>query len=415
MNLDPIAGGGRRRRVLVGAYACGPGDEPEASAGWAFVCAAAETNDVWVFTRKRFEPSISAVLELNPELATRLTVTYIDLSDRLVALKRHSYDLYWYYAMWQRELGRHAVALHAEVRFDLMHHVTFANDWLPCGLLRVKDVPFVWGPVGGATKLPLLRTARWLGARGVATELMRNMGTWLPRRIFGDAAAHRSSVLVAQNDDVARRFSFAKRVVVEPNACLSDPPAVVRAPKESSAGREALFVGRLIGLKAPRLALETLARPESARWRLSIYGDGYERRHLERLVNRLGLRDRVTFLGHRPRAEVLAAYGRADALLFPSLHDQAGWAVAEASSAGCTVVCLPLGGPPVLARPNDFVAPLSGDIAGNLARALDSAGDSTGVRHNRWSTDRLPGLLDDWYGSAIADASSADLVRIERA
>ena len=397
-----VTGGGpaaRRLRVLVSAAACGPSEEPEASAGWAFAVAAARHHDVWVVTRPRFRAQMEAALAADPELAGHLHVEYLDLPSWVIALRRRSWDLYWYYALWQAALARLARRLHRDVHFDVAHHVTFANDWLPCGVARLTEVPLVWGPVGGASRFDFVRMRRWLGRRGFVDEVMRSLSTGLARRRWGDPAARRARVVVAQNDDVAARFASSRRVVVEPNAAL-DPPAP-RPPGRADGPPVALFVGRLIGWKGARLAVATLAHPLAAAWRLHVYGDGYDRELLVRLAADLGVADRVTFLGHRPRAEVLEAYEHADALLFPSMHDQAGWVVAEASQAGCPVVCLPLGGPPVLAGPNAYVASDEGDVVRNLAEQLHLAGEHGGRTHERWSRDRLGDLVDDWYADAV--------------
>jgi glycosyltransferase involved in cell wall biosynthesis len=238
---------------------------------------------------------------------------------------------------------------------------------------------------------------RWLGRRGLAGEVARALSTGIARRRWGDPAARRARVVVAQNDDVAARFATSRRVVVEPNAAL-DPPRP--RPSRPSGPPTALFVGRLIGWKGARLALATIAHPLAAPWHLRVYGEGYDRELLERFAEQLQIADRVTFLGHRPRQEVLEAYEEADALLFPSLHDQAGWVVGEASQAGCPVVCLPLGGPPILAGPNGFVASLDGDVVHNLAEQLLLAGERGGQVHARWSRDRLSPLVEDWYADA---------------
>lgn len=65
-----------------------------------------------------------------------------------------------------------------------------------------------------------------------------------------------------------------------------------------------------------------------------------------------------------------------DTFLFPSLHDEAGWAVAEAIASGLPVVCLDHGGPRVVAG----VAALAAAVAGNrqaveasLARRLQDS------------------------------------------
>ena len=397
---------GERRRVLISAAACGPCEEPEASAGWAFAKAAAENHDVWVITRPRFRAEMDADLAAHPELQGHLEVVHLDLPPWVQRLRRRSWDLYWYYALWQWALARVARRLHRRVGFDVAHHITFANDWLPCGLNRLRDVPIVWGPVGGASTFSFWRMRRWLGRRGLVGEVLRTMLTGAPRRLWGDPVARRAAVVVAQNPDVATRFDFARRVVVEPNAVM-DSPAEVAVPHEVGEGepRTAVFVGRLIGWKGARLAVATMAHPGAAGWRLRVYGEGYDREGLEQWVAQHGLSDRVEFMGHRPRAEVLAAYRSADAMLFPSMHDQAGWVVAEASSVGCPVVCLPLGGPPVLAGPNGFVASLEGDVVANLAEQLDAAGRSGGTPHTRWDRARLPALVDAWYAEALTAAA----------
>ncbi|PZR54259.1 phosphohistidine phosphatase [Xylanimonas oleitrophica] len=401
-----------RPHVLVGAYALGPGDEPEAGAGWAFAVAAAARHEVWAVTRRRFRPAVTQALAADPRLAAHLHVTYVDAPAAVLALKRLPGGVYWYYAWWQALLARTARRLHAQVGFDVLHHVTWANDWMPCGLARVEGVPLVWGPVGGASRTPYRRLRRWLGVRGVVVERLRDTVVALARRRWGDAAARRASLVVAQNPEVAERFAGARRVVVEPNAVVDPEVEPAPAPAGTTPGepavpaRTAVHVARLIPWKGTALALDALARPEARGWRLDVYGDGPLRRALEARARRLGLTGRVRFHGRRPRSEVLAATARADALLFPSMHDQAGWVAAEASTLGTPVVCLPLGGPPLLAQPAAFVAALEGDVVGNLARALVAAGEAGGTRHGRWSAARLPGLLAGWYAAAAADAAA---------
>ena len=57
------------------------------------------------------------------------------------------------YYLWQIGAYRIGKRLHQQVRFDLVHHVTFVNYWLP-SFLALLPVPFVWGPVGGGESAP---------------------------------------------------------------------------------------------------------------------------------------------------------------------------------------------------------------------------------------------------------------------
>lgn len=394
------SGGDRRMRVIISAYAFGPCDESEANAGWAFACAAAHDHDVWVITRPRFADNIASALDADPKLRAHLTVCYTDFSDAVLRFKRGPLDVYWYYTMWQRRVTKIARELHSHIDFDVAHHLTFAGDWLPCGLRRLPDVPLVWGPVGGSTYLPW-RLLKWVGFRGAVGEIARGVLSRAARRVWGDPTARRAAVVVAQNPDVAKRFSYARRVVLETNSATPDD-LPTRNTDRGRQTKTAVFVGRLAEWKGARLAVAALARPEAADWELHIYGTGRDLPAVTDLVERLDLTDRVVLHGHRPRTEAMQALADADAMLFPSLHDSAPWAVGEANAIGTPVVCLDLGGPPFLAGANGHPVPVTGDVVGNLARALVKAGENPGVASDRWSAGRLPALVTDWYSNAAA-------------
>ena len=294
--------------------------------------------------------------------------------------------------------------MHATVNFDVAHHITFAVDWMPAGIAWVPDLPFVWGPVGGSTGIPWrLFRLRWLGLRGATAEAGREVLTRAMRRTFGDTTARRAAIVVCQNDDVARRFRFTSEHIVEPNVALS-LPAVAHtpaAPRDASAPRHAVFVGRLIPLKGLRLAVAAMGRPESAGWVLDVYGEGTEAQPARRLARELGIEDRVRFHGQTSREGVLRAVAEADAMLFPSMHDAAPWSVGEAVTLGCPVIYLDRGGPPVITRGLQTAVgiPADGRAVERIAAAL-SACTARDVPSDRWNANRLPALLSSWYARA---------------
>jgi glycosyltransferase involved in cell wall biosynthesis len=381
-------------RVLVSAYACTPGEGSEPGAGWAWTRAAAERHEVWLLTRTNCATAIERALADELDLSHRLHPVYLDLPDWVRRFKGGQFGIHWYYPLWQLAAWRAARSLHRRVNFDVAHHLTFASDSMPVGVGWLPGLPLVWGPVGGSTGAPW-RLWRWLGWRGCLQEVNRELVTRSIRALFGRPVARRATLVVAQNRDVAHAFREARRVVVEPNVAVDGMAA--RPPDGHRGVRRAVFVGRLIPWKGARLAVSSLARPEAANWRLDLYGAGPDSDNVRRLAERLGVTDRVTFHGQQPRTEVLAALDAAGALLFPSMHDAAGWAVAEALSRGCPVVCLDQGGPAVLVGPGEGVkVPPRGDVAGELARALASLPGR--IRpSDRWAPGRLPALLAGWY------------------
>ncbi len=385
----------------MSAYACGPELGSEPGTGWAWARAAAVDHDVWLLTRTRNRESITAALDLEPNL--RLTPIYLDLPTWVLRLKRGRW-VRTYYSIWQSLARREAKRLHSVHQFDVAHHITFGTDWLPAGVVGIRALPSVWGPVGGTAPFPwALR--EWLGVRGLIEEALRVPIGWVGRRIFGDWAARRATLVIAQNHEVASRFDYA-RPILEPHVALEPRRA---APPDDAHGnrssdRTALFVGRLLAWKGILLAVRTIAETPASNWRLEIFGEGPQSSAARRLADRLRISDRVTFNGQRDRLEVLAAYRSADAMLFPSMHDSASWAVGEAIMSGLRVICLDVCGPAVLVERTNCgrVVPISRSAPHALAEALQSieAVGPQSLTVEPVSSSRLPSLLSSWYNEA---------------
>ena len=373
----------RRPRILAYAYDIEPDRGSEPGAGWAAVRMLAGFADVTVITRHRppgadgtFGPWTSRIPE--GEWVHFVPVmlagdpTSIDVKGQPARWSRQAHVGY---IAWQLLAVREARRLHAAEPFDLTWHLTWANGWFGSTLSSI-DAPFVLGPIGGGVAPPW-RLVAGLGPRGVLFELARAVARVGARRL--NPLAHRSwrraRLILVQNRETLEWLPAAarKRARVFHNATVEHPPVRSRR-REPSQPPVAVFVGRLVPLKGCHLALMALAGLPD--WRLMVCGDGPEAARLADLAERLGVEDRVEFRGWLERDEVLRAMAEeADVLLFPSLHDEAGLAVAEAAAIGLPIVCIDRGGPPVIAgggvAPGTVGATVEGLRTG-LRSALDS-------------------------------------------
>ncbi len=114
-----------------------------------------------------------------------------------------------------------------------------------------------------------------------------------------------------------------------------------------------LFVGRIQPHKAPDVAVEAVAR-------LSVGGGphllviggasgpqgGRELSHLHRMIDELGVGDRVHILPAQPHASLARFYQAADVLVVPSRSETFGLVAAEAQACGLPVVAAAVGGLP---------------------------------------------------------------------
>ncbi len=136
------------------------------------------------------------------------------------------------------------------------------------------------------------------------------------------------------------------------------------------------YVGRLVPEKGVHILLQAVALLASrgiTNWRLDIVGNGPERAALERLAATLGLRERVTFNGQLPSAEIAAFYRQLDVLVLPSLtrpnwKEQFGRVLVEAMACGVVPVGSDSGAIPDVIGDAGLIVP-EGDAAA-LADAL---------------------------------------------
>ena len=110
--------------------------------------------------------------------------------------------------------------------------------------------------------------------------------------------------------------------------------------------RAMLYVGRLAREKNLGVLFEMAARAFAvdASLRLWLVGDGPYRAECARAVRRLGIGDRVRFVGYVPRAEVDRYYAAGDLFVFPSITETQGLVVQEAMSYALPAVAVAGGG-----------------------------------------------------------------------
>jgi glycosyltransferase involved in cell wall biosynthesis len=377
----------RRLRILVFAYACEPveGSEPGAGWGWARVLAA--LGDAHVMTRSNNRQAIEAHLAELPERA-RLHFHYVDLPAWARFWKRGQRGVRVYYLLWQLAAVREARRVSRHSPFDLVWHLTLANAWLGSLAWRL-NVPFVYGPVGGGVAPPL-RLLPTLGFRGVSYEGLRALARAAGRYAnpFARLAWRHADLILVQNPETAAWLPrrHREKSVVCPNALVA--PAAAHAVRAHP--QMALFAARLIPWKGGALAIRAITLASG--WTLCVCGSGPDERRLRRLTEKLGVTERVRFLGWVAREEVLRLMEEeAQVLLHPSLHDDSPFVVAEAAVRGLPVVGLDLGGPPLLARRSGlFVTSRSGgaDVAAALAAALSDAEAMEVEADDEWLPER---------------------------
>jgi glycosyltransferase involved in cell wall biosynthesis len=357
-------------QILAIAYACDPSQGSEPGAGWMWSRLLSRLGRTTVITRENNREPIEAALSSIPE-APRMDFVYVDLPAWARFWKRGKRGTRAYYLLWQFAALRAARKGSRNSQWDVVWHLTFANFWLGSvgGLL---GLPFIWGPVGGG--VPSCFDIRVVGLKGLLFEMSRSVGRGAGRwsNPLARSAWRRAKLILVNNLDVRASLpaKYGSKCVVFPHVLLEeDRQRAASIPPEP---KTALFAGRLVPWKGCSLALHALVLlPE---WRLLVCGRGPDETRLKRLARKLGVDDRVEFLGWVDRSDVQRIMReRAHVFLFPSLHDDAPWVVGEAVANGLPVVCLDRGGAPLVGGSDGVPVDTVGEMAAGLSTKVSAA------------------------------------------
>ncbi|MBI4178150.1 glycosyltransferase [bacterium] len=189
-------------------------------------------------------------------------------------------------------------------------------------------------------------------------RMVHTSKTWTPedhRRAFHLFAPLTSLYFCVEEKtfQYARSLGLPARRIPQPIDLSRLLPSSSVGTAEGHADLTILFAGRLEWAKGVDILIDAVARlPARISARLWIAGDGPERQNLEESTRRLGIPDRVRFLGHRCDIGIL--YRLADVSVLPSRSEGLPLAALESLASGTPVLASAVGGLPELLKQYDL-------------------------------------------------------------
>lgn len=353
-------------KILLSTYSCFPCQTSEPGNAWRAINEALREHEVWavIADAHQYRELTEPWLAKNP--LPNFHPVFVKLNPALQLFASHPSTVAIHYHLWQENL-RHVVRdLHRQVKFDVVHHVTFGRYWSPSGLRELK-LPFIWGPVGAA-ETPPDSFVRELPFRYRTIERVRDGVRGLCERtsaVRETARAATIAVGVTRETCAALKELGARRVEQMPQMALTEKDLAQfgALPPPPPGPLRAICVGRHVHWKGFYLAIRAFAAfaKKNSEAKLWIVNTGPFRRELEKTAAQTGIASRVVFLGVLPKySDVLEKLGESHVLMHPALHEGFGNVCLEAMAAGRPVACLDIGGPASQITPETgFAAPAS--------------------------------------------------------
>jgi glycosyltransferase involved in cell wall biosynthesis len=310
-----------------------------------------------------------------------------------------------------RELWRRIPLLGRQYTLTkLLERLSLGLTALPLLLWRRYSLIHIQKPYD----LPVAALARLVGTRALFG--CHGKDFWLGDRLFVGAMNDSVSCSAFNAGQVRARYHIAPTVIyngVDLARFTPDPGptdqavlATLGVAADLEPGqRNLLYAGRLVRWKGVEYLIEALPKLQTPNVRVWIAGQGPYRPDLEALAARLGVTDRIRWLGTVPQEQLPALYRAADVLVGTSfVNETFGIALAEAQACGRPVVASRFGGFPEVVEDGVtgllFTPQAADDLAAKLdvmladparAAAMGAAGRARVLRLFTWDAvvDRL--------------------------
>ncbi len=327
-------------RVALVGHGCSPKRGSEPGVTWNWAAQLSRFHDVTLISFPENREDVEEELAQRPR--ERLKVEWVTLDKRIDPWRteRGPRGIRAHYLMWQHPSFKRVRELNQRTPFDLVHHVSWASLHQP-PLLWKLGLPFIWGPIGGGQIWPS-KFFRYV-TQGRMLEHIRSAVVHLPRwNPWVRSALRGAELVLASNGETADliRTLGAKRVEYFADSGIH-PSWLHPTRRTGTAGKlNMLWAGQCEPRKGLPLALEAMAVAPDPGIRLTCAGDGPCLEEWKQLANRLGLGDRVQFLGKVPWLQMAELFTSHDVFVFPSLRDSQGTVVLEAIARGLPLIAL---------------------------------------------------------------------------
>src|SRR5450432_1271759 len=243
-----------------------------------------------------------------------------------------------------------------ELRPDVLHgHGAKTGAFIRLGIAS-NDVIRVYTPHGGSLHYPL-NTLKGAFYSRLERSLMNSTDLFLFESAFA-------------RDTYQRTIGTPKGLVrcVFNGVTAEEFDPVVKADDAT----DVVYVGEFRHIKGADLLIDAVARlhADGKPVTLTLAGDGEELAALKAQIQKLGLTEAVSFIGH---VKARHGFSKGRVLVVPSRGDSMPYVVIEAAAAGIPMVAANVGGIPEIFGSSHSEALFAPNIVGAMADAIETA------------------------------------------
>jgi glycosyltransferase involved in cell wall biosynthesis len=310
------------------------GSEP--GMAWNWVVNLSKYCKVYVITEGEWQKEIDITIRELPH-RENISFYYLPVSEKIrkMCWNQGDWRFYFYYHQWQKKALIKARGICESHKIDIIHQLNMIGYREPGLLWKIKNVPLVWGPVGGFGGIPV-SFAFEFGLKGAFKQILKNfinrIQVYQPNIYMAIKKAHLILAANSESKLALQRFRSDEVFLINETGANEN---IKESKNFNTNPLRLIWIGKNDNRKAFPLALSVMKNLINYPIELHVIGIDKSKINKSMLVD---LKN-VYFYSWITHKEVQEHFRKCHVLLFTSLNEGTPHAVIEALSNGLPVIC----------------------------------------------------------------------------
>jgi glycosyltransferase involved in cell wall biosynthesis len=326
-------------KVLINAYACCPHMGSEPGMSWNWIINLSKYCDIVVITEGEFKEKIEKEIQVLKIINVKFYYLPVSHEVRKMCWNQGDWRFYWHYRKWQKRAFAFSKEIIEKMDIDIIHQLNMIGFREPGYLWKIKELPFVWGPISVDYTFPTQYISKFDLKKRIFFSL-KNSISYL-QFYFGyrvKKAIGKANLIIAANSKTKlafERVSGREVILINETGCNTN----INYNKNFNGEKlNLLWIGKFDIRKQLELAIRSVSLANDPNIFLHIVGSGDQIKYIQ-IAKDLGIQNQCLFYGQVDYSKVQEMMREFDLLFFTSLSEGTPHVVLESISNNLPILC----------------------------------------------------------------------------
>lgn len=364
-----------KEKIFVSAFSCMPHMGSEPGVGWHWIMEMSKYFELWVLVHKELVDDIEKYVKEHG-IDKKIHFIYYDIPGNSLFFKKGKFRcVRTYYMIWTALANRIVKRTMKENEIKIFHNLIFGNAIWPVSKFGQKQF-FIWGPIGGVETIPADYSCHYNTKSRFIEWVRRTMVKTLRWNLGFNRRCKNADLMLCKTEAMRMAIpeKYRHKAVLFTDVAVEPQTSIPQMDNTENKELQYISVGRLDAWRGFDVLIESFSEALQVypNMKLSILGEGTDRKRLESIIDKKQVQNNVSLLGNVSIAEYNKIISTCDVVVNSCLKEGAVTVSFDSMRYGKPLICVDSGG---FTRyfSNDYAFVLPQQSRGELIQSMKKA------------------------------------------